>query len=97
MAGRPQECSLGAVYREAQGMIDCACRNFIIAYQAWKDGQTGCVSGCPGSRAQGIRVQVPHCSTNGSPTAVALRVSSKHFVQFAGTAIDDDDMAIATA
>src|SRR5712692_3444524 len=97
MASRPQECSLGAVYREAQGMIDCARCNLIIAYQAWKDGKTSRVGGRPAFRAQGIRVQVPHCSTTSFPTAVALWISSKHFVQLTGTAIDDDDMAIATA
>src|SRR5215831_10428573 len=97
MAGRPQECSLGAAYRKAQSMIDCACRNLIITYQAWEDRQAGCVSGCPGFRTQGIRVQIPNCSTTAFPAAVALRISSKHFVQLTGSAIDDDNMAIATA
>src|SRR5260221_1511407 len=97
MTCRPQECSLGAGYREAEGMIDCALRNLIVAYQACKDRQARCVGGRPAFRAQGIRVQVPHSSTTSFPTTVALWISSKHFVQLTGTAIDDDDMAVATA
>src|SRR5260370_19315859 len=97
MQRRPKDCWVGAVSRDAQVLIDGDRRNLIVAYQACKDRQASCVGGRPAFRAQGIRVQVPHSSTTSFPTTVALWISSKHFVQLTGTAIDDDDMAVATA
>src|SRR5260370_33804461 len=97
MQRRPKDCWVGAVSRDAQVMIDGPRRNLIVAYQACKDRQARCVGGRPAFRAQGIRGQVPHSSTTSFPTTVALWISSKHFVQLTGTAIDDDDSALPTA
>ena len=86
----------GAVLkREADGVGDLAAGDFVIADEAWEDGQTCRVGGGPGEWALRVVLQIPNGGGSGVPRAVGIDAGTKEFVEPAVVVIEDEDVAVA--
>src|SRR5439155_22858253 len=83
--------------REAQGVVDAAVLQVLVAREAGEDRQPGGVGRGPGLRPQVVRVEAPDRPRSGTPGRLPglRRVERVQLVEAAGVAVDDDRVAIA--
>jgi hypothetical protein len=82
--------------READRVMDGAGRDFVVADESRKDGQTGSIGGSPRIWALFVTEKIPDCRGIGVP-GIGLRVGAIELVQEAVGVIESQDVAIAVA
>ena len=96
VAGRTKAALLLA-RREANGVLDFAGGDFVVANQAGEDGEAGGVGGGPGVGTLLVIEQIPNCGGGGVPTAVGIGVAAVELVEPAIGVVEDEDVAVAAA
>jgi len=99
MAGRLNKVSAVAVASrilqcEAQGMVNGAGGNFVIAHKPWKDRQPRCIRRSPTPWPLLIILQIPDRLRIRGPGSIA-KCRIKGLIQHASIAIQQQDMLVA--
>ena len=83
--------------REAEGVLNAARSDFVIAHEAGKDRQASRIRRRPGVRTLLIAEQIPHRGRIGVPASVGIDGRIVELVKKAIAVVEDEHVAIAGA
>lgn len=97
MARRPDVSLLSARRGDANGVVDHAGCDFVVAHESGEDGKTGGVGGGPSGGTQGVAGEVEDGSGAGVPVEMAEPLRLPHLIENAVVGINRDYVPVAGA